>query len=177
MKLYLVRHGKTEYNINGLIQGNIDVPLSNEGIEDIKKFKDKIDKLNIDICICSPFIRARDTAKILIGDRCKIITNDYLKERYVGKLEGKPVSSYDINKYWDINYEKDDLGVETPKEVLNRAKLFLDYLKDNYKDKSILVVSHAGITKALHYNIVGYDNNTDLKEFYCKHYEIYEYEL
>ena len=177
MKLYLVRHGKTEYNLKGLIQGSIDIPLAKEGIEDNKKLKNKIDNLDVDVCISSPLIRARETAKILIGNKCKIDINDNLKERSVGKLEATSVSNYDINKYWDINYEKDDLEIETPKEVLNRAKLFINYLKSKYKDESILVVSHAGIMKALHYNIVGYDENTDLKEFYCKHNEIYEYKL
>ena len=177
MKLYLVRHGKTEYNINKLIQGVIDVPLSDIGKRENEVLKKEIDNINFDICISSPFLRAKETAKILVDNRCDIIVNDYLKERSVGKLEGTSVKNYDIKKYWDINYEKDELNIETPREVLYRAKKFLDYIKDNYKDENILVVSHSGIMKGIHYNIVGYDDNTDLTEFYSVHNKIYEYEL
>ena len=177
MKVYFVRHGKTEYNIKKMIQGDRDIPLSDVGREEIRKFKNEVDKLEFDVCICSPFDRAKETAKILVGDRTNIIVNDYLKERHVGKLEGTSTDNYDVHKYWNINYEKDELDIETPKEVLERARRFIEYIKENYKDETILVVDHDGIIKAIHYVIVGYDDNTDLTSFYCEHNKIYEYEI
>ena len=177
MKVYFVRHGKTEYNIKKIIQGDIDIPLSDIGREEIKDFKNKNDEIDFDLCICSPFSRARDTAKILVDGRSEIVVNDYLKERHVGKLEGTSTDNYDIKKYWNINYEKDELDIETPREVIARAHKFIDYIKENYSDKTILVVAHAGIIKALHYVIVGYDDDTDLTKFYCEHNTLYEYEI
>ncbi len=175
MKLYIIRHGKTNWNLKKLIQGITDLSLSEEGIKDIKELKKEIDKISFDICITSPLKRAKETAEILV--KCPIITDERLKERYMGKLEGTSVSNYDINKYWNINYQKEDIGVETPKELLKRSKLFLDDIKKNYNDKNILIVSHSGLIKGLHFNIIGYDNNTDLLSFYANHNEIYEYDI
>ena len=177
VKVYFVRHGKTEYNIKKIIQGDIDVPLSDIGREEIIKFKSKIRDIDFDICISSPYSRARETAEILVDGRCEIITNDLLKERHVGKLEGASSDYYDVEKYWDINYEKDELNIETPKELIARAQQFIDYIKKNYEDKSILVVAHGDIITAIHYVIVGYDDNTDLTEFHCEHCKIYEHDL
>ena len=177
VKVYFVRHGKTEYNIKKIIQGDIDVPLSDIGREEIRKFKSNVDDIDYNICISSPYSRARETAEILVDDRCEIITNNLLKERHVGKLECTSSNNYDVKKLWNINYEKDELDIETPKELLTRAEQFINFIKENYKDKSILVVAHGDIITAIHYTIVGYDENTDLTKFHCEHSRIYEYNL
>ena len=177
MKLYIIRHGKTDWNNQKLIQGSTDLSLSDIGKNEILKFKNRIDKLDFDMCISSPLKRAKETAEIVVPSNCKILTDDRLKERYMGKLEGTTVKNYDIQKFWNINYEKEDIGVETPKEVLKRAGLFLEDIKKEYKDKNILIVSHSGLIKGIHYNIVGYDDNTDLLSFYANHNEIYEYDI
>ena len=177
MKLYIIRHGKTDWNNQKLIQGSTDLSLSDIGKNEILKFKNRIDKLDFDMCISSPLKRAKETAEIVVPSNCKILTDDRLKERYMGKLEGTTVKNYDIQKFWNINYEKEDIGVETPKEILKRAHSFLEDIKKDYKDKNILIVSHSGLIKGIHYNIVGYDDNTDLLSFYANHNEIYEYDI
>lgn len=177
MKLYLVRHGKTDWNLNRLIQGRTDIPLSDIGIKESKKIAKKLKDIQFDVCYSSSLKRALETANIIIKNNCTIIPSDLLVERDLGRLEGTPVHNYKVKEFWNINYEKDADGVETPKELLERTKEFLDYLKDKYTDETILVVSHSGTIKALHYNIVGYDDNTDLTEFYSDHNEIYEYDF
>ncbi len=177
MKLYIIRHGKTDWNNQKLIQGSTDLSLSDIGKKEILELKKQIDKLDFDLCIASPLKRAKETAKLVIPSNCELLTDDRLKERYMGKLEGTTVKNYDINKYWNINYEKEDIGVETPKEVLTRAGLFLEDIKKDYKDKTILIVSHSGLIKGIHFNIVGYDDDTNLLSFYANHNEIYEYDI
>ena len=177
MKLYLIRHGKTDWNINRLIQGRTDTPLCDIGIKDSKKMAKRLKDINFDVCYSSSLKRALDTAEIVVNNKCKIIPSDLLVERDLGRLEGTPAHNYRIKKFWDINYEKDANGVETPKELLARAKEFLDYLKSNYSDETILIVSHSGTIKAIHYNIVGYDDKTDFTEFYSNHNKIYEYDI
>ena len=177
MKVYLVRHGKTIWNINNRIQGIKNIPLSSIGKEETYKLKEKTDKLNYNLCISSPLKRAKTTAKILTDNKCEILYDERIKERNMGLLEGLDVKNYDIKKYWDINYEKDDFQVESPKELLDRTKEFLKEIKEKYKDKTILIISHAGAIKALHFNIIGYNNDTDFLSFYSKHNEIYEYEI
>ena len=68
MKVYLMRHGETDYNKKGLIQGTLDIPLNEFGLELAEKTKEGFEKegLTFDYCYCSPLIRARQTAEIIL---------------------------------------------------------------------------------------------------------------
>ncbi|MBQ1812741.1 MAG: histidine phosphatase family protein [Bacilli bacterium] len=60
---------------------------------------------------------------------------------------------------------------------MERAKQFINKIKNNYPNKNILIVSHAGLIKALHFNLIGYGENTDFLSFVPKNTTIYEYIL
>ena len=62
-------------------------------------------------------------------------------------------------------------------DVLKRAKDFLNYLNETYDNKKILIVSHGAFIKALYFNIVGYDEETDFLSFFPKNGEILEFEI
>ena len=64
MKIYIVRHGKTDWNVSGLIQGKTDIPLNKIGEKQAEIAKEKIED-KIDICFSSPLKRAIKTAQIL----------------------------------------------------------------------------------------------------------------
>ena len=68
MKVYLMRHGETDYNKKGLIQGTLDIPLNEFGLELAEKTKEGFQNegLTFDYCYCSPLIRARQTAEIIL---------------------------------------------------------------------------------------------------------------
>lgn len=65
-KLYIVRHSKTDWNVQGLMQGLFDISLNEEGIAQAKKLTKIIDLSKIDICLCSPFKRAKETADLVV---------------------------------------------------------------------------------------------------------------
>lgn len=174
-KLYIVRHGKTEWNEKGFLQGSNDIPLNEEGIKEAKKLASKLDLSKIDICISSPLIRAKQTAEILVGNKLKIIYDDLLKERGFGNYEGKKINFELIGKHWDYGLNDSSNGIESIKDCLDRAKIFLDKIKKEYSNKNILIVSHGGFIKALHFNLVGYDKNTDFLTFNPKNATLYEY--
>lgn len=77
-KIYIIRHGKTDWNDKGLLQGTTDIELNEEGIKETKGLVKKIDLSKIDICFCSPLKRARQTAEILIGNKINIIYDQVL---------------------------------------------------------------------------------------------------
>ena len=58
-KLYMIRHGKTDWNLKGLTQGSVDIPLNEDGRNEARKVASEIDLSDIDICIASPLQRAR----------------------------------------------------------------------------------------------------------------------
>lgn len=95
MKLYIVRHGKTDWNIMGLLQGQTNIELNEEGINDARKLSKEINLNEIDLCISSSLERAKQTAEILTNNKIKIIYDDMIVERGFGDYEGKKIN-YDL---------------------------------------------------------------------------------
>ena len=176
-KLYIIRHGKTDWNEKKLIQGRTDIELNDEGINDAKKLSKIIDLGKIDICISSPLKRAKTTADIIVNNEIDIIYDDLLIERCFGDYEGTEILDNLTVKHWNYKLNDSSNNIENISELLNRAKIFLNKVKEKYPDKNILIVSHACIIKAIHFNLVGYDENTDFLSFYPKNTTIYEYIL
>ena len=163
-KIYVVRHGETDWNKNGICQGKTNISLNENGIAQAKVLKDKINVNLIDICYVSPLNRTIETAKIITNNKLDLIIDDRIVERGFGTLEGKP-----------FNY--DEYDIEAIKEVLKRAKDFLDYLNKTYDNKNILIISHGAFIKALYFNIVGYNSKTDFLSFFPKNGEVLEFDI
>ena len=89
-KIYVVRHGETDWNKNGICQGKTNISLNENGIAQAKVLKDKINVNLIDICYVSPLNRTIETAKIITNNKLDLIIDDRIVERGFGTLEGKP---------------------------------------------------------------------------------------
>lgn len=165
MKIALVRHGETVYNQLGKIQGKSNIPLSDEGRRQCKKLKEKIKDKKYDICFSSPLIRAMETAMILVGDKVLINKDDRLIERGMGKLEGTFREKYDYKKFWDYKLNCGEDDIEKVQDIFKRCEDFLNYLKENYNDKSILIVTHDATLRTLHHILYNTDRNKDLFNF------------
>ena len=64
-----MRHGKTDWNAKHKLQGRTDIPLNEEGIQMAEQAKEKYKDVNFDICYCSPLVRAKQTAEIVLEGR------------------------------------------------------------------------------------------------------------
>ena len=106
MKLYVIRHVQTNLNLKGIIQGQKDIELNDKGINEARKAKDEFNNLKIDLIMCSPLKRAKETAKILNEDKnINIIYKKELTERGLGNFEGESciteendIYNYNMNK-------------------------------------------------------------------------------
>ena len=176
-KIYIVRHGKTDWNVKGLLQGATDIELNKEGIKQAKELVEKLDFSKIDICFCSPLKRTSQTAEILVGNKIKIIYDSMIVERSFGDYEGKPNNFDLIKEQWNYKLNDSSHNIESLQDCLARAKKFLDKIKKEYPNKTILIISHGSFIKALHFNLIGYDENTDFLTFNPKNSVIYEYEM
>jgi len=178
MKIYLVRHGETDWNLNHKMQGQVDVPLNATGLNQAEKLKETLEHYDFDICYCSPLKRAAKTAEIATNGRVKIVFDDDLKERGYGSLEGKDSESWKIDDF-NLQLNTGEGGMEKIKDLFKRSKRFLERLKaENPPDAKILVVAHGTLLKTLHFNIVGYDDDTDFASFHIiKNGEISEYDI
>lgn len=174
-KIYIVRHGKTDWNTKGLLQGITDIEINEEGIQQAKELAQMINRDEIDICICSPLKRAIKTAEILISSKEKIIYDNMIVERRFGNYEGKPINLDLIEKQWDYKLNDSSNNIESLQDCLERANKFLKKIKTKYPNKTILIVSHGSFIKALHFNLIGYDKNTDFLSFNPQNTTLYTY--
>ena len=177
MKLYLVRHGETDWNLEHKAQGQVDIPLNLTGIQQAEALHEKIKSYHFDVVYCSPLTRAVQTAAIALDNRTDIIFVDELKERSFGALEGTDSRKWHLNDY-DRRLNTNAYGIEPINDVLARSKRFLERIKkENTGDARILVVAHGILLKTLHFNIIGYDDDTDFFSFHLENGDIVEYDI
>ena len=87
--LYIMRHGRTVWNMEHKLQGKTDVPLSEAGRPVVEQAAAACRDTHIDVCYCSPLIRAVETAEIVLrGREIPIITDVRLEEMGFGICEG-----------------------------------------------------------------------------------------
>ena len=87
--LYIMRHGRTVWNMEHKLQGKTDVPLSEAGRPVVEQAAAAYRDTHIDVCYCSPLIRAVETAEIVLrGREIPIITDVRLEEMGFGICEG-----------------------------------------------------------------------------------------
>ena len=67
--IYLTRHGQTDWNVQKKVMGRCDEPLNEKGREQANQTKELLSNINFDLIICSPLLRAKQTAQIINSDR------------------------------------------------------------------------------------------------------------
>ena len=155
----LLRHGESEGNLNGYIQGQRDLPLTQKGLEQAQSISNAwlLSKTTFDLIISSPLRRTRMTAE-LIGKNLEVpIEFDVnLIERGFGQMEGREIKKILVENPPDFNqpYIKPGVDGESLVEVFNRAGMFLQNLLCRPAGR-YLVVSHGAFLNMLVYVIFG----------------------
>ncbi len=167
-KIYLTRHGETEWNRQYRFQGHKNSDLTDKGILAAELLADRIEEINIDCIISSPLMRAYNTAEIVRGSKdIEIIKNDGLKEINLGDFEG--LSYMDIKRETPEiieSIEKDPFNNRYPngenlREFYNRVIKSFKEIIDKCKNETILIVAHGGTLKCIEAYIKGFKINND----------------
>lgn len=154
MKIYITRHGKTEWNTIGKLQGWLDSPLTEEGIERAEKLSHRLKTIDFDHIYSSPQKRALDTAKILNTGQGDIKILDELRELGLGKWQGMKIEevekTYPEEYYLYFNDPKSykSLEGEDFHELFSRVKKALKKIIDG-QGENVLIVSHGVTIKAI----------------------------
>ncbi|MDR1693865.1 MAG: histidine phosphatase family protein [Lactobacillaceae bacterium] len=99
LTFYFFRHGETELNKQGKIQGQIESPLTAEGQNQVKELAKKYNDINLDIIFSSPLSRCIETARPIAREKdIKLKICDDLKEAYCGEWEGISLSMLNQNE-------------------------------------------------------------------------------
>ena len=153
-----IRHGETDMNKENLYFGHLDPELNETGIYQLKKTRKllKYFEKNINIVYSSDLKRCMESMDILkIGAKIKKIPLNEFREMNFGIFEGKtyeeisaefPEEVEKMNKDW--REYKVPQG-ESLKEVMERAVEKLEELTKKHKNKTIVIVSHAGVIKSI----------------------------
>ncbi|MDD6977989.1 MAG: histidine phosphatase family protein [Prevotellaceae bacterium] len=146
--LYLARHGETVDNANQILQGRTQGMLNEKGQEQAENLAKSLDGIQIDAVIASDLKRAVDTAEVIAKRRSlPLITTPLLRERDWGSFTGRFIP--DLK---DVPWPDD---VESMDAMMERARLFMDWLRRDYSQQTVVAVGHGIINKviqAVYYN-------------------------
>lgn len=152
--LYIMRHGKTDWNEEYKLQGRTDIALNNEGRNMAKLAAEEYKDVHFDVCYCSPLVRAKETAEIVLANRdIPIITDDRLKEMCFGDFEGMSYNFNTVNGPVDIIFHRPEEyvesigGAETFSELFARTGEFLKEVVEPAlkEEKDVLIVGHGAM--------------------------------
>ena len=176
--IYIVRHGQTDWNVQKKVMGRCDEPLNEKGKQQAEETKDSLKEMNLDLIICSPLKRAKQTAEIINRDRnISIIYDDRIIERDWGMCEGAHIEEVDTVKCWNFHINTDNNKIERVQDLLARVSEFLEDIKVKYKDKNVLVVAHSAVLRAIHYCLHPIPEDGDMSKLEIPNLRIVEYEI
>ena len=179
MKIILLRH-EQRYSDQGFYSN-----LTDDGIINSLELSLKLNKYNIDYIFSSPFIRTLQTIYPYCNEFDKKVNIDYGLYEYIHNPYFLLVQWYhdicdiediDLLSIIDPDYKsvinKNDFSIlEDESDLEKRVKKFIDYLMENYRDKTVLLVSHMGVINKIRDLYV---RKTSLNElFKMGYYEIY----
>jgi len=89
MKIYMIRHGETDWNKKRKLQGQVDIPLNEFGKLLAKETAPALADVPFAVCYTSPLKRAAETARLVLGDReVPIVPDKRIQEMSFGEFEG-----------------------------------------------------------------------------------------
>ena len=159
MKFYILRHGETALNSGGVLQGWLDEPLNENGRRLAVLSGQAMKGIHFDACISSPFIRAKETAEIILresGNAVQMQFDDRIREIHFGDLEGKPL--LELGKagmlfYLDPLHFAGFPNGESVRDVCARTQAFLQELIARDDGKTYLISTHGCAMRAMVNNL------------------------
>lgn len=144
--LLLIRHGQTDWNKAGKMQGQVDIPLNATGVEQAHHTGETLKNkgYSFDVLVSSPFSRASETATVVGGylglelDR----TYENLKERAYGDAEGAQLTFEQSRSVYE-----DFAGVESEEDLFNRTVRVLRQIVRDHPGQRVIAVSHGSVIR------------------------------
>lgn len=156
MKMYIARHGQTQWNVERRIQGHGDSPLTDLGKQQAQELGKILSGVRFDAVFSSDLLRAKRTAEQIILERkLEVITTKLLRERAFGTYEGQYIAN--LKEFDEIleslsdkerfSYKTEE-GIENDEEIVGRFLTLTREIAVRFTDKTVLMVTHAGLMYA-----------------------------
>jgi len=150
-RVYLVRHGQSESNVSGIAEG-AECPLTPEGERQAAALADRFSRIDIDVIIASPYVRTKETARIVNEVLKKPLEyNDlFIEKRNPSEDIGKKIYNLEdtlaSRHFTDPHWKKSD--EDNFSEIKARALAALIYLIER-PEETVLVVTHGWFLRVL----------------------------
>lgn len=168
--IYLARHGQTEENLMRIFQGHLPGTLTADGIEQAQNLGKELEGIQIDCILSSDLKRVVDTVNYAIADRnLPWEKTKLLREIDWGKWTGLKIDSVDKQ-----NLPED---AETKEMLYERGKRIVEYIKEKYSGKNVLVVAHGLINRSIQAHILEVDINELYNIPHMKNAEVRKFTL
>lgn len=161
-RLWLIRHGATEWNFDKRAQGQADIPLTDKGREQAKEVAASLSPFKLDAVYSSDLVRAVDTARPIAEEQgLEVITDPAFREIDQGEWTGLPVD--EIRRRWpdrwgDARHYSARPGGESPAQVRKRALEGLRRVIEEHPSGWVAIVSHGGTMRWIVAEAFGYDD-------------------
>ncbi len=156
IKLYITRHGETQWNVEGRMQGWNNSELTAKGIENAKTLGKSLNGIDFKVIYSSSSQRAVNTAELIRGDRkIDIITDENLREINLGEWEGKAKNEFTeadkdgLDAFWNRPHQYKASSGEDFFQVRSRIEAVLKRIIKENKNCNVLIVTHAVIVKTI----------------------------
>jgi len=175
-QIYLVRHGLTDWNVRGFLQGQSDIPLNKEGERQaVEAAKKHFKKIKFTAIFSSDLFRAKRTAQIIaLEKKMAVETSKLIRERDFGPFEGKHWQEVEkelrmsIKEFRILSDEvAKKLGIESDKKMMERFLRFLREVAVAYRGKKVLIVTHGSVMRVF-LTKLGFLSKEDSKNVFIK---------
>ncbi|MCK5407618.1 MAG: histidine phosphatase family protein [Candidatus Krumholzibacteria bacterium] len=149
--IYLIRHGETDHNRDGRVQGHTESQLSELGREQARRLGTRLEKAGIKVAVSSPLARAVDTARIALDGTLPFVTRDGLREIHLGEWEGKIAAEIrkaypnEVKLWFEQPSRLRIPGGESMRQFRRRVRGTMDSVRDEFGDTTIAVFVHGGV--------------------------------
>ena len=154
-KIYLIRHGQTDWNLEGRIQGSRDIPLNDTGRRQAASLAEGMKDRRLELVLSSPLCRARETARVLAESQgVPLLCWRELEEVRYGSWEGMTVAEIqeqfpeEYRRWWGEAGEGRPPGGESRMEAFQRGAFLAEKIRRqvrSHKLKGVAVVSHGAM--------------------------------
>ena len=167
-RIFLLRHGETDWNRTARYQGITDVPLNGIGIEQAHRLGVRLSRIAPDRVLSSPLSRAAKTAEIIMGvnaSSADIETREELREISFGIWEGlsipeiKEIDGETFKKWRLAPFSCAPEGGDDYADIFERSKAFASSLTgEGSRGQNTFVVAHGGILRAITAALLGFSD-------------------
>lgn len=160
LKLYIVRHGETEWNVIKRFQGQLNTPLTEKGMEKLRETGKKLENVLFDEVYTSELGRTVASAEIILNEnrgyrnkKLELKKLAELNEVYFGVWQGLTYEEVFLkypeeanNYFYNVkNYKAENVEAENLKDALERFLKGINKILDSHESGNILVVTHGTV--------------------------------